>query len=90
MHIGEFREDGRIWGYRGSSWSHVATIEENGVRGYHGSSWGVIAEFNKNGKVYGYNLKGDWGEISMKMASRKYAIAVIVFIINRPNPHMYK
>lgn len=89
-HIGEFREDGRIWGYRGSSWSHVATIEENGVRGYHGSSWGVLAEFNKNGKVYGYNLKGDWGEISMKMASRKYAIAVIVFIINRPNPHMYK
>lgn len=90
MHIGEFQEDGRILGYRGSSWSHVATIEENGVRGYRGSSWGVIAEFNKNGKVYGYNLKGDWGEISMKMASRKYAIAVIVFIINRPNPHMYK
>ncbi|BBM85434.1 hypothetical protein [Candidatus Uabimicrobium amorphum] len=91
MHIGEFREDGRIWGYRGSSWSHVATIEEKAVRGYHGSSsWGVIAEFRDNGKVYGYNLKGDWGQISMKIASRKYAIATIVFIINRRNPYMYK
>ncbi|WP_372366483.1 hypothetical protein [Candidatus Uabimicrobium sp. HlEnr_7] len=88
--IGEFKENGKVYGYKGGSWMQVAEIKGNIIKGYSGSSsWGTIAEF-KNDKIFGYNRQGDWGKLSIKIASRKYAIGVIIFIINRVNPQMYK
>lgn len=101
----DFKKDGRVLGYQNDSWQKIGQFEKNDeIYGHKGSSWellgkingdtvnnysGVIAKFTKD-SVRGYNSKGDWETLSMNIATRKYAIGVILFILNRPNPDMYK